>query len=149
MRESIELWRKQKTPWTAIPISLAALALGEVGEINAGLELVEDAIVASYGDDLRWTMAELYRVKGELLLKHGIESKDEAEAALRKAVEVARAQRAKSLELRAVVSLVRVLREQNKKAEASNMITSIYEWFTEGLDTPDLIEARQLLRELA
>jgi len=149
MRESINLWRTQKTPWTAISISLGAIALGELGEVSAGLELIEDSIGASTGDDLQWTMAELYRVKAELLLKRDGGTPDEAETTFCEAIRIAKVQNAKSLELRAAVGLAGMLREQGKIAEARNTIMPVYNWFTEGLETPDLVQARQLVNDLA
>ena len=149
MRESIEVWRSQRTPWTAIPISLAALAFGEMGDVETGLELIEEALGASTGDDLKWVMAELYRVKAVLLLQRGEQFRDEAESLFRQAAEVAKTQKAKSLELRVAIDLARFLQAQNRKNEARETITPVYEWFTEGLDTDDLVTARQLVQDLA
>ena len=72
----------------------------------------------------------------------------EAEASLHKAIEVARRQQAKSWELRATTSLARLWQTQGRKDEARRMLTEIYDWFTEGFDTPDLQEAKALLEEL-
>jgi len=79
----------------------------------------------------------------------GLENEAEAEASLHKAIEVARRQRAKSWELRAVITLSRLWQRQGKKAEAHQMLAEIYNWFTEGFDTADLIEAKTLLEALA
>ena len=73
----------------------------------------------------------------------------EAEACFHKAIEIARKQQAKSLELRAVMSLARLWQQQGKKQEAHQMLSEIYNWFTEGFDTKDLQEAKALLEELA
>jgi len=73
----------------------------------------------------------------------------DAEACFHKAIEVARQQQAKSLELRAVMSLARLWQQQGRKAEARRMLADIYGWFTEGFDTKDLQEAKVLLEELA
>jgi predicted ATPase len=99
----------------------------------------------------RFYEAELYRLKGELTLQQsGVRSPEsEAEACFYKAVEIARKQSAKSLELRAVMSLSRLWQQQGKKAEARQLLAEIYGWFTEGFDTKDLQEARALLDELA
>jgi predicted ATPase len=97
--------------------------------------------------------AELYRLKGELTLQASVQSREpkvkEAEACFFKAIEVARHQSAKSLELRAVMSLARLWQQQGKKNEARQMLAEIYDWFTEGFDTKDLQEATALLAELA
>ena len=86
--------------------------------------------------------AELYRIRGELLLAVSAEHQDEAEACLRRALDIARRQQAKSPELRATMSLVRLLDNQRKREEARAMLAKIYGWFTEGLDTAGLKEAR-------
>ncbi|MFO8082300.1 MAG: adenylate/guanylate cyclase domain-containing protein [Armatimonadota bacterium] len=90
--------------------------------------------------------AELNRVRGELLIV--TDAADEAEGALRKALEIARGQGAKSLELRAAVSLSRVMKTSGDRDEAREHLQPVYDWFTEGFDTPDLQEARALLEEL-
>ncbi len=89
--------------------------------------------------------AELLRLKGELLL-----SKDEAEAEslFKRALEIARSQEAKSLELRAAMSLARLWQSQGKRAEARDLLHPVYDWFTEGFDTLDLKDAKALLEEL-
>ena len=100
-------------------------------------------------DERHWE-AELYRVRAELLLMQ--DDQAEAEASLRKAIEVARRQQAKSWELRAVMSLSRLWHSQGspgKKAEAHQMLAEIYSWFTEGFDSVDLKEAKVLLEELS
>ena len=102
----------------------------------------------------RFYAAELYRLKGELTLAQSsvqrLESsvQKEAEACFHKAIEIARQQSEKSLELRAVMSLSR-LWQQGKKKEAHEMLAEVYGWFTEGFDTKDLQEAKALLAELA
>jgi predicted ATPase len=98
--------------------------------------------------------AELYRLKGELTLQQcgvrGPESEvqKEAEACFLKALEIARRQSAKSLELRAAMSLSRLWQRQGKRAEARQMLAELYGWFTEGFDSKDLQEAKALLQEL-
>ncbi len=87
-----------------------------------------------------------HRIKGELLQLSGRTS--EAEASFRQAIEVARRQEAKSWELRATISLSRLLQKEGRSAEARQLLSEIYGWFTEGFDTPDLKEAKALLEEL-
>jgi hypothetical protein len=116
--------------------------------------------------DERYCEAELYRLKGELLLigteddkkQKGKPKRDkdktgefekEAEALIQKAIEVSREQQAKSWELRAVMSLSRLWQKQGKKEEARKMLEDIYGWFTEGFDTADLKEAKSLLEALS
>jgi predicted ATPase len=95
---------------------------------------------------IRLFEAELYRVKGELSLMETETAA--AESAFRHAIAVARGQGAKSWELRATMSLARLLKEQSKTEEARRMLAEIYGWFSEGFDTPDLKEAKALLEEL-
>jgi predicted ATPase len=98
--------------------------------------------------------AEIYRLKGELTLQQarvqGLASsvQEEAGVCFHKAIEIARRQSAKSLELRAVMSLSRLWQHQGKKDEARQLLAEIYGWFTEGFDTKDLQEAKALLAEL-
>ncbi len=93
--------------------------------------------------------AELYRLRGELLLQRaGHSAASEAESCFRKAIDVSSRQQAKSLELRAVMSLCRLWKHQNNWAEAAEQLAAVYAWFTEGWDTSDLKEARALLVEL-
>ena len=102
----------------------------------------------------RYYEAELYRLKGTLTLQSevpGLKSEVEegAEKCFHQAIEIAQRQSAKSLELRATMSLARLWQRQGKKAEAHEMLAAIYGWFTEGFDTKDLQEAKALLEELA
>ena len=89
-----------------------------------------------------------HRLRGVLLLRQPGTPQAEAEAWLRRALDVARRQEAKSLELRAVMSLARLWQQQGKHAEAHELLAPIYGWFTEGFDTADLQEAKALLEEL-
>jgi len=98
--------------------------------------------------------AELYRLKGELTLQQfkvqgsKSEVEEEAEAHFLKAIEIVRRQSAKSLELRAVMSLAKLWQQRSKQKEAHALLSEIYNWFTEGFDTKDLQEAKALLAEL-
>jgi predicted ATPase len=96
----------------------------------------------------RWE-AEVYRLKGELLLARSAEHDAEAETCFRQALAIARRQQAKSLELRAAMSLARLWQQQGKRGEAYDLLAPIYGWFTEGFDTADLQEAKALLDALA
>jgi len=139
------------------PYSLALLAevYGKVGQAEEGLIVLAEALAAMEKSGERWYEAEMYRLKGELLRQTADgrrqmrETESEAEACFHKAIEVARGQQAKSLELRATVSLCRLWQGQGKKAEARQVLQEIYGWFTEGFDTADLKEAKALLDELA
>ena len=96
----------------------------------------------------RWWAAEVSRLQGELLLRLPRLDLPQATACLHQALDVARRQQAKSLELRAAMSLSRLWQQQGKRAEAYDLLAPIYGWFTEGFATLDLQEAKELLDEL-
>jgi predicted ATPase len=93
--------------------------------------------------------AELYRLKGVLLLQQAVSNAPQAEAYFHQALDIARQQQAKSWELRAAISLARLWQSQDKRRDAFDLLAPVYEWFTEGFDTADLREAKALLEELA
>jgi len=135
-------------------LSLLAKAYGKTGQTEEGLTALAEALAFVDKTGERFYEAELYRLKGELTLAESsvqnLESKvKEAEECFHKAIEVARKQQAKSLELRAVMSLSRLWQRQGRKDEARQMLAEIYNWFTEGFDTKDLQEAKALLEELS
>src|SRR5207249_6959788 len=96
----------------------------------------------------RWWEAEISRLRGVLLLRQTGTSQVEAETWLRRALDVARRQEAKSLELRAAMSLARLWQRQGKRGAAQELLAPIYGWFTEGFGTADLKDAKALLHEL-
>jgi predicted ATPase len=110
---------------------------------------VTDALATAQRTECCYYEAELHRIKGELLLGDVSPDAQQAEACFRNALKVARGQSAKSLELRAAMSLNRLWRRQGKNAEAQKLLAEIYGWFTEGFDTVDLKNAKTLLDELA
>ena len=118
------------------------------GESKDGLKALDEAFAHVNETGERFWEAELYRIKGVLLLLPG-GSEAEAEDCFKQALEVAKGQSAKSLELRAAMSMARLWRKQSKSAEALELLSGIYGWFTEGFDTPDLIDAKALLEELS
>ena len=139
--------------WLALQVE----AYIETGQFEEGWTALEEALTIrpKYGE--RYWEAELYRLKGELLLaQEGSrlqavdfrEKAEEAEECFLKAIETARELSAKSFELRAATSLARLWQQQGKKAEARQMLAEIYGWFTEGFDTKDLQEAKALLEQL-
>jgi predicted ATPase len=145
---------------------LLAEAYRRVGQVEGALAVVAEALAQVQKTGEHYYEAELYRLKGELTLQQfGVRSlefgvpstqhptpstpaKAEAEACFHKAIEIARHQSAKSLELRVTVSLSRLWQQQGKTEEARQMLAEIYGWFTEGFDTADLREAKALLEEL-
>jgi predicted ATPase len=108
--------------------------------------LLDDALHMVEHTGERWFAAELYRRKGQLMLPQG--HAEAAEEFYRKALSLAREQEAKLWELRAAVSLARLRRDQDRRAEARDVLAPVYGWFTEGFETPDLKEAKALLGDL-
>jgi predicted ATPase len=134
--------------WTFLLIKLAE-AYGKAGQAGEGLTALAEALALVNKTGERYFEAELHRLKGELLLQQDAGSGDEAETCFRQALDVVRCQQAKSLELRAVMSLSRLWQRQGKRNEARQLLAEIYGWFTEGFDTADLQEAKAVLEELA
>ena len=118
------------------------------GRAQDGLTELSEAFANLEETGERFWEAELYRIKAELLRLQD-ESEDEAEECLHQALEVSKSQSAKSLELRAAMSLARLWQKQGKAPEALELLSGIYGWFTEGFDTPDLVDAKALLEELS
>jgi hypothetical protein len=129
------------------------------GRAEMGLATVDRAQAWVKRTGMRATLAEIWRMRGELLLSvkappqspplwQGGGKVGEAEACFHRALEVARAQGARWLELRAAVSLARLWQAQGRPEEARELLTGIYGWFAEGFDTVDLVEARALLEDL-
>jgi tetratricopeptide (TPR) repeat protein len=134
-----------------LPHSWASLAdtYRGVGRIDEALHAVAEGLTQAHATSARFNEAELYRLKGELLLARDGPDTDDAERCFREAIDIARRQRAKSLELRAATSLSRLLRRQGNREDARRLLADVYGWFTEGFDTADLKDARALLDALA
>jgi predicted ATPase len=130
-------------------LGLLAEAAGHVGQVEEGLRLLGEALTAFEANGHGDLLAEVYRIQGELLLRQAIPDVPQAEACFQQALVIARRQHAKSWELRAALSLSRLWQRQGKCQAASDLLTPIYGWFTEGFDTADLQEARALLAALA
>jgi len=132
------------------PYHLALLAeeYKKAGDLMEAKHLVTQALDVVFETDERYYSSELYRLDGELLLMND-NREVESEYCLRQSIEIARKQSAKSLELRASMSLSRLWQRQGRREEAHQMLTAIYGWFTEGSDTADLKDARALVDELS
>jgi predicted ATPase len=138
-------------------LTLLAEASGLLGQPEGGLAALDDAMTLMEQTGERYYEAELHRQRGELLLLRAAQrhpSQDsrephEAEACFQQALDVARQQQAKSLELRAAISLARLWQQRGQRAEARALLAPIYGWFSEGFDTPALQEAKALLDALA
>jgi predicted ATPase len=130
-------------------LSLLAEASAQSGQIAKGLKALAEALARLGQSEVQWWEAELHRLRGELLLQHTVAQPGEAEACFHQALDVARRQQAKSLELRAALSLARLWQSQGKRQEAYDLLAPVYDWFTEGFDTVDLQEAKRVLGDLS
>jgi predicted ATPase len=130
-------------------LALLAEAYGSMGQPEAALVVLVEALTLVDTTDGRWYEAELYRLKGDLLLQQSSDNQAEAENCFHHALAIARNQQAKSFELRAATSLARLWQRQGKRAATYELLAPIYGWFTEGFDTADLQEAKALLDALA
>jgi TOMM system kinase/cyclase fusion protein len=168
MRQGLAAWRATGaeigSPWF---LSLLAETYGKTGQVEEGFAVLTEALTVVDKTGEHVYEADLQLLKGQLTLKQSrvrdLESRvpntqhptpsthaeAEAEACFHKAIEIARRQQAKALELRAVMSLSQLWQSQGKKVEARQVLTEIAHWFSEGFDTPDLQEAKALLQELA
>ncbi len=133
------------------PYHRALLAEGYVrsGAFTEALATFDTALGETERTEERWFHAELCRGRGEVLLSRPDPDEDQAQAWFEKAMEISRAQGAKSLELRAGMSLARLLDSRSRRREAHKLLAPVYDWFTEGFDTPDLKDAKALLDELS
>jgi predicted ATPase len=129
-------------------LGLLAEACGQAGHPEAGLTAMTEASTLMAVTGERWWEAEVSRLQGALRLQLPVPDIQQAEACFQQALTLARGQQAKSLELRAVLSLTRLWQQQGKRDEARELLTPVYGWFTEGFATPDLQEAKALLGEL-
>lgn len=171
VEEGMAQIREGLARWQAIGAQLArtffpallAETCGKAGETEEGLNVLAEALAQADNRGEHFYEAELHRLKGELLLESQVQGpksqasgprllasdpQSAAEACFRQAIDIARRQSAKSLELRASTSLARLLHRQGKNAEAHYILAPIYGWFTEGFDTTDLQEARGLLEKV-
>jgi predicted ATPase len=146
-------------------LALLAKALGEAGQPGEGLNILAEALTVAKLTGERFCEAELHRLKGELLLMQAMGEKDRqssevlqtnsagraaisaAETCFLLAIDIARQQDAKSWELRAVMSLHRLRQKQGRQKESRQLLREVFDWFTEGFDTADLLEARALLED--
>jgi predicted ATPase len=150
MRQGIAAWRAVGAS-VVLATYLATLAevCGQVGQLEDAQHLLIEAqtLVDTTGE--RYWEAEVYRLQGELLVQARGDQTREAAERFHQALDIARRQQAKSLELRAAMSLARLWQRQEKRAAAHQLLAEIYGWFTEGFATADLQEAKVLLEELA
>jgi predicted ATPase len=149
VHQGLAAWR---ATGAAVSVPLFCTVLAEVsdhlGHTADGLQALAEAHTLVEQHEERWWEAEVCRLRGIVLLRQTGTSPAEAEAWVQRALDVARRQEAKSLELRAAMSLSRLWQHQGKRTEAYELLLPIYGWFTEGFDTADLQEAKALLDTL-
>jgi predicted ATPase len=150
VRQGVTAWRATSATMLA-PYLCTVLAevADHLGYLEDGLQALAEAHALVEQREERWWEAEIYRLQGVLLLRQPETPQAEAEACFQQALDVARHQEAKSLELRAAMSLTRLWQQQGKQTEARELLAPVYGWFTEGFDTADLQEAKALLEGLA
>jgi class 3 adenylate cyclase/predicted ATPase len=136
------------TNWIPLRLSYLALARAEIGQVDEAWRCIDEASTAIALTSERWCEAEVNRTAGEIILKMPAPDMAKAQAYFQRALDTARAQQAKSWELRAAMSMARLWRDQGKRDVARDLLAPVYGWFTEGFDTIDLKEARALLDEL-
>ena len=147
--QGIAAYRATEAPLlVAYYCTLLAEVSAHLGHPEDGLQALVEAHTLMEQREERWWEAEVCRLRGVLLLRQTMPQQEEAETWLQRALDVARHQQAKSLELRAAMSLARLWQQQGKTTAAYQLLAPIYGWFTEGFDTADLQEARVLLEEL-
>jgi predicted ATPase len=137
------------TAWLPWYLSNMARASAELGEYSEAWRFVSEAMAAVEATGERWCEAEIHRIAGEIALMQPEPDAAKAEAYFQHALAVARAQQARSWELRAATSMARLWRDQGKRQPARDLLAPVYGWFTEGFDTLDLKQAKGLLDELA
>jgi len=149
LAKGIAAWRATGAgAWLLFYFTIQAEALDLLGKAADARQKLDEAQAAMERTEERWWEAEIYRLRGTLLLRNSTASQAAAETWFERALDVARRQQAKSLELRAATSLARLWCGQSKHAEARTLLAPVIGWFTEGFDTPDLREATKLLDEL-
>jgi class 3 adenylate cyclase/predicted ATPase len=150
VRQGIAAWRATGAA-AHVPYFCPLLAdvSAHLGHPEDGLQALAEAHTLVEQQEERWWEAEVHRLRGIVLLRQSGTPQAEAEACFHRALDVARRQEAKSLELRAAMSLARLWQQQGKRAEARALLAPVYGWFTEGFDTADLLEAKAWLDILA
>jgi predicted ATPase len=148
LRDGLDRWRGTGAKlWVPCRLGRAIAAFLAAGEIEAGKRLLSDALEAVETGGERWYEAELYRLKGELLLAVSIDAQAEVEVCFQHALAVAHAQGARLSQLRAAMALSRLQCDPEERKCRTALLGSVYDGFVEGFDTPELKEARALLDE--
>ena len=137
------------TVWLPLFLPHLARAHAELGQFEEAWRCIGEAMTAAETTKEKCCEAEIHRTAGEIALMSPAPDVAKAQAHFERAIAIARAQQAKSWELRAAMSMARLWRDQGKGQQARELLAPVYGWFTEGFDTLDLKEAKVLLEELA
>jgi len=145
----IDLWRSAgSTIFTPEQEYMLAIAHADSGQFDDAWRCIDKAMTAMHATRERWCESEAHRVAGEIALQSPQRNMAKAQAYFEHALTIARAQQAKAWELRAATSLARLLSDQGKRQMARDLLSPVYDWFTEGFDTSNLRKAKALLGEL-
>jgi predicted ATPase len=145
----ITAWRSTgAAAWMPLYLSYLARSYAELGQFDEAWHCIGEAITATETTQERWCEANVHRIAGEIALMARESDATKAESFFERALAIAREQQARSWELRAAVSMARLWRDQRKLHEAHELLAPVYGWFTEGLRTHDLKEAKALLDSL-
>jgi predicted ATPase len=149
LEEGLSAWRATGARlWLPIFLALKAQAQANAGHGEAALQTIEQAIAVSNDTRERWAIAEVLRLKADLLLTTGRATPGALEALLVDSLEIARGQKARSWELRTACDLARLWQGQGRQGDAISLLQTSYDQFTEGFETPDLASAKMLLDQL-
>jgi predicted ATPase len=149
LTSGIAAWRSTgSTLWLPDYLSILALAHARLGRLDDAWRCIGEAAASVETTQATWCEPEVHRIAGEIALLSPRRDPSRAEASFERAIAIARAQQARSWELRAATSLARLWRDEGKRHEAGALLAPVYDWFTEGLDTLDLREAKDLLDRL-
>jgi predicted ATPase len=129
-------------------LSHLAQAYADLKQFDDARRCIGEAMTTAQASGAKWLDPEIHRIGGEVEMLSSERDEAKAQTHFERALEIARAQQAKSWELRAATSLARLWRGQDRRAEAHGLLAPVYGWFTEGFDTLDLVEAKALLAEL-
>jgi predicted ATPase len=136
------------TMWEPLYLPYLARAYAELGQFDDAWRCISEAMTAVETTKERWAEADIQRTAGEIAVMSPERDEAKAETYFEHALAIARAQQAKSWELRAAMSMARLWRDQGKRRQAHDLLAPVYGWFTEGFDTLDLKEAKALVEQL-
>jgi adenylate cyclase len=148
MQQGFEGWAAGAVGNQTYFLARLAEAYRKANQPEDGLQQIDKALALVKAGEERFCEAEIYQLQGDILLQQSASNAEQAENSIRRAMDIAQRQDAKALELRAAMSLARLWQSQGKRQDAYALLAPVYEWFTEGFDTADLVEAKGLLEAL-